>query len=183
MAAALVAAGLLAPANGRAQGLTQEEALRLAFPGADSVARRTAYLEDEDLARAGALAGREAGIESGIVTHYVAYEGAVPSGVAYFDAHRVRTLPEVLMVVVGPGDRVRRVEVVRFSEPPEYMAPASWLGQFEDRALEASLAHRRGIANMTGATLTARAATAAVRRVLALHTVIAPLSAKGGETP
>ena len=179
--AAAVALGSPPPASG--QGITQEEALRLAFPEADSVVRRTAYLDDGQLSQARALAGREAAVESGVVVHYVAFQDGKPYGVAYFDAHRVRTLPEVLMVVVGPDARIRRVEVVRFSEPPEYLPPEGWLRQFHRRTLDSELSHKTGIANITGATLTARAATAAARRVLALHQIIAPVSTGGGGRP
>lgn len=171
---AMASAAFGPPAPAYAQTLTQEEALRLAFPGADAVERRTAYLDDAQVARARSLAGPEAEIESEIVTYYVAREGEAVLGVAYFDAHRVRTLPEVLMIVVGPDGRIRRIEVVRFSEPPEYLPPGGWLRQFDGRALDAELSSKGGIANITGATLTARAATAASRRVLALHQVIAP---------
>jgi len=165
-----------APGRASAQTLTQDEALRLAFPGADAVERRTAYLDDAQLARARALAGSDADVESGVVVHYVAIRGGAPLGAAYFDAHRVRTLPEILMIVVGLDHRVRRVEVVHFSEPPEYLPPAGWLGQFKNRALDGELSQQRGIANITGATLTARAVTSAARRVLALHQVIAPFA-------
>lgn len=162
-----------APSGLAAQTLSQDEALRLAFPGAD-IQRRTAYLDAGQLSRASELAGSEAEVESGVVTYYVAARGGVHVGVAYFDAHRVRTLPEILMIVVGADHRIKRIEVVRFSEPPEYLPPGGWLGQFTDRALDADLSHKRGIANITGATLTARAVTSASRRVLALHQVIAP---------
>lgn len=163
-----------------AQTLTQEAALRLAFPGADGVERRTAYLDDDQLARAAELAGREAEVTSGVITYYVAAKDGIPLGVAYFDVHRVRTLPEVLMIVVDTDHRVRRVEVVRFAEPPEYLAPAGWLAQFQGRPLDTALSVKGSVANITGATLTARAATAAVRRVLALHRVIAPFGEEGG---
>jgi hypothetical protein len=158
----------------RGQTLTQEEALELAFSGADSIVRRTAYLDQADLERAGQLAGEEARPDASVLSYYVALRGTQPMGVAYFDAHRVRTLPEILMVVVDPEARIRRIEVVRFSEPPEYRPPEGWLELFEDRSLDADLAHKRAIPNMTGATLTARAATLATRRVLALHAVIEP---------
>lgn len=118
-------------------------------------------------------------IESSIVTHYVAYHGGHGVGVAYFDAHRVRTLDEVLMVVIEPGARVRRVETVSFREPPEYEAPEGWLRLFDARRLDDDLVVRRAIPNITGATLTAGAVTRAVRRTLAIHAVIDPLGERG----
>jgi hypothetical protein len=177
---AACAAGVGALAGGgraAAQELTQEEALRLAFPQGARVERRTAYLERSQLAQARELAGREAEIESTVVSYYVGYEGNRPLAVAYFDAHRVRTLPEVLMVVVDPQGRLQRVELLRWAEPPEYAPPGRWLAQFLGRVLDDDLSERRGIAGITGATLTTRAVTRAARRVLALHAVIDPFDA------
>ena len=171
---AAVVAASLAPAVASAQTLTQDGALDLAFPGAD-FERRTAYLGDVTLDSAARLAGPDVPIEATVVTYYVARRGGEAVGVAYFDAHRVRTLPEVLMVVVGRDDRILRVESVSFHEPPEYRAPDGWLRQFSDGGLDEDLSLKGRIANITGATLTAGAASRAVRRSLALHAVIDPL--------
>jgi len=173
-AAWLAVVASAAPAAG--QTLTQDEALALAFPDADRVERRTAYLDDAELARAAELAGPGVEVPSAVVTFYVAMRAGAPDGVAYFDAHRVRTLSEVLMVVVGADDRIRRLEVVSFREPPEYRPPAGWLGQLLDRPLEDALSLRGDIAGITGATLTALAVTRATRRALALHEVIDPFA-------
>lgn len=155
--------------------LNQQEALRLAFPGATSIERRTAFLGDKDAVAARELAGRGVEIKDGVVTYYVGKRGQAPLGVAYFDVHRVRTLPEVVMVVVTPRATVERIEILRFSEPPEYRAPDGWLDQFEGKNLSPTLSTRGSIIGMTGATLTSEAITRAARRVLALHRVIAPL--------
>lgn len=167
---------LLLPA--RAEGqllLTQQEALRLAFPEPARIERRTAFLEPGQQAGAQRLAGHGTKVAKGVVTYYVGTRDGRPLGVAYFDVHRVRTLPEVVMVVVSPEARVERVEVLKFAEPPQYLAPDGWLAQFEGERLTDEVSLRRGIANITGATLTAEAVTGAVRRVLALHQVIRPL--------
>jgi len=96
-------------------------------------------------------------------------------GVAYFDAHIVRTLNEVLMVAIGPEDRILSIEVVAFAEPPEYRAPERWLDLFEGKSWEEDLSLRGDIPNLTGATLTTRAAIRTVERILALHRVLDPL--------
>ena len=85
----------------------------------------------------------------------------------------MRTLQEVVMVAIDSQDRVIRVETMRFQEPPNYRAPGR-MTQFIDRALDRDLSQKGDIATITGATLTARAVTAAVRRVMALHLVIDP---------
>lgn len=161
--------------------LTQEEALRLAFPEPATIERSTAYLGEADLEAARRLAGSDVEIHQRVVTYYVGRLGDRALGVAYFDAHRVRTLREVLMIVVSAEGHIDRIEILKFSEPPEYRAPHSWLGQLEGKALTEDLALKKGIVNMTGATLTSRAITRAARRVLALHQVIRPLGLSGAE--
>ena len=159
----------------QAQVLTQEQALAMAFPDADDVERRTAYLDEAQLEEARVLAGSSVEIESTVVTYYVGMKGGQASAVAYFDAHIVRTLDQVLMVVVGPDARIRRIETVSFREPPEYRAPEGWLELFHDRPLTSELSVRGDVPTLTGATLTALAVSDAARRVLALHQVVLPL--------
>lgn len=149
--------------------VTVDEVLKLAFPGCE-VARRTAFLTPEQVRRAKDLSGAE--VPSALVNYYVATRAGQPAGTAYFDTHRVRTLPETLMIVVDPAGRVARIEMVSFREPEDYIPRGIWYEQFRGKALGPDLQLKRGIRPVTGATLTARATTDAVRRVLALHKVI-----------
>lgn len=149
--------------------LSVDEALRLAFSGSE-VARRTAYLTQEQVRRARALAGVE--VPGALVTYYQAKRAGRLVGTAYFDTHRVRTLPETLMIVVDPQGKVVRLEVISFREPEEYLPRGVWYEQFRGESLDRDLQLKRDIHPVTGATLTARATTDAVRRVLALHQVI-----------
>lgn len=151
--------------------ITVEEALAQAFPDA-TTERQTLFLSDDQRTRAEKACGAE--VSSALATRYVAHrqDGAV-LGWAYLDTHRVRTLPETLMIVLGADGAVRRVEVVTFREPLEYMPREGWYGQYEGQRLDEDLALKREIRPVTGATLTARATTEAVRRVLAIHAVVA----------
>ena len=149
--------------------LSVDEALALAFPDA-AVVRETLFLTEEQRREAGEQSGVE--IPGALITRYVASDrNGATVGFAYLDTHRVRTLPETLMVAVGADGRVARVEVVVFREPLEYMPREGWYRQFDGEALDDELAVKRGIRPVTGATLTARATTEAVRRVLAIHRV------------
>ena len=156
--------------------LTQEEALRLAFPPPVTVERRTAFLDEDDISEVKRLTEPAESEGRSVVTYYIGQMGDEPLGAAYFDAHRVRTLQEVLMVVVDTDGRVARIVVLGFAEPPEYMPPDGWLELFSGRGLDDGTSTRRDIPLITGATLTARATTGAVRRSLALHEVIHPFS-------
>jgi Na+-translocating ferredoxin:NAD+ oxidoreductase RnfG subunit len=116
-------------------------------------------------------------VAQSVVSYYVATRDEKPVGVAYFDSHRVRTVNQVLMIVLRPDDRISGIEVLRFAEPPEYKPGEPWLAQFQGKALSPKLSLRGDIAMMTGATLTSNAVTRAARRVLALHHQIRPFAA------
>lgn len=172
----VVSAALSAPVGpaGAQVLMTQKEALELAFAGPEAVERRTAYLSEEEIARIDGLAETSRRVSRAVVSYYVGrLEDGLPAA-AYFDAHRVRTLQEVLMVVVDAHGRVSRIEVLGFAEPPDYLPPEGWLELFSGRALESGTSTRGDIPILTGATLTSHAVSDAVRLSLALHEVIQP---------
>ncbi len=173
-----LAATLGAPVEADSQVLlTQEQALAIAFPEPAAVERRTAFLSEEELADVNRLAEPAGRSRRSVVTYYVGFDGERPMGAAYFDAHRVRTMQEVLMVVVSPDGLVSQIEVLGFAEPPEYMAPDGWIELFTGRGLDERTSTRGDIPLITGATLTAHSTSGAVRRSLALHEVIRPFAA------
>ncbi len=149
--------------------LTQEEALKLAFPGA-VVVRRTAFLTEAETRDVAALSGGPA--PSALAVAYVATKEGHLVGTAYFDTHVVRTLPETLMVVITPAGTIARIEILSFSEPEDYLPRPHWYAQFPGKGLDDELSIKRGIRPVSGATLTARATAEAARRVLALHQVL-----------
>ena len=149
--------------------LSQEEALKLAFPGA-TVERQSIFLTESEVSEVAKLAGGPR--PSALSAAYAATKDGKLVGTAYFDTHVVRTLAETLMVVVTPSGAIGRIEVLSFSEPEEYMPREHWYAQFPGKALDDELSVKRGIRAVSGATLTARATTEAARRVLALHQVV-----------
>lgn len=148
---------------------TQSEALERAFPGAQ-VERIGHVLTEAQLAKAAGLAGAK--LPSALVAAYEARRDGQLVGTAYFDAHRVHSQQETLMIVVDPDGRVADLQVLAFAEPPKYLAPSAWMKQFLGRALDDRLRLKQDIQGITGATLTARATTKAVRRTLAIHAVL-----------
>ncbi len=149
--------------------LTVGEALEMAFPECE-IERQTIYLTEAQKTNAGGLARLP--IRSLIVYPYVAVKEGRIAGVAYFDSHIVRTLSETIMVAIDRNDRVQRVELLVFNEPPEYIPPDAWYRLFPGQRLDDRLAVNRGIRGILGATLTTRSTTDAVRRMLAIHHVI-----------
>ncbi|MPY89500.1 MAG: FMN-binding protein [Luteitalea sp.] len=155
--------------------ISREEALKLAFPGA-TIVSTTVFLADAQQARAAKLAGEA--LPSPLVARYVARVDGRVVGRAYVDTHVVRTKRESLLISLDASGRVRRIDVTAFLEPPEYQAPSRWLEQYHDRSLGPELSLQRGIRVITGATLTAIATNAAIRRVLAIDQVLEPAAEK-----
>lgn len=149
--------------------LTREEALALAYPGAAFAAERL-FLTTEQRKRASAAAGVE--LTSSLVARYVATIDGRLAGRAYVDTHTVRTKKQTLLVSLDAAGKVKRVDVTAFLEPHEYQAPQPFLNQYRDRTLTEDLRLQRAIRPIAGATLTAVAATDAVRRVLAIDSVL-----------
>lgn len=149
---------------------SREEALGRAFPPPAKVERRTFFLTDSEKERASRASRSK--IDSALVVAYVARGPSGPVGTGYFDTHTVRTMPETLLVTVRPDGTLSAVEVVAFNEPEDYLPRRGWLKLFSGRRLDDELAVGRGLAHVTGATLTTRVIADAVRRVLAIHSIL-----------
>lgn len=156
--------------------MTVQQALDAAFPSPAKVERKILYLDDEQARRAAAQAGVP--VEARVVPYYVGTSAGRVTGFAYFDTHLVRTLPETVLVLIGPDGALQRIDILSFDEPEDYLPGRRWLDQFPGREPE-DLGTSRGIRALTGATLSARAITQAAKRVLVLHRLfVAPPSAK-----
>jgi hypothetical protein len=162
---------LLAASPAGAAGLTQPEAIALAFPGA-KIERREHFLTEAQQAQVKTLAGTE--LKTRFVVGYEARREGELVGVAFFDTHVVRTLPETVMVAISSKGLVVRLEVVQFREPDEYRAPAAWTKQLEGKGLTPGFSLKAEIHPLSGASLTATALVDASRRVLALFQLLYP---------
>ena len=146
-----------------------EEALKLAFPGCET-SSETRYLTDAQIARAKELSHGE--VTSPLVVRYRAVCKGKTAGFGYTDTHRVRTHPETLLIIVDGEGVLRKIEMLSFEEPQDYIPKGEWYRQFQDQPLTNELELKRRIPPVTGASLTARATTQAARRVLAIDQVL-----------
>jgi len=168
----LLLASLLAAAGGAA--MTREQALAHAFgKDAKPISTRWWWSEEqrEQLADLAGVDTRDVAAKH--VAWHTAKSGA-DATTAWFDARKVRTKKQILMVVVAADGTVDEVVVTAFGEPHEYLASQRWLEQFEGHALDEDLALKKDIHGITGATLTAQSTVAAVREALAAHAVAYP---------
>ena len=149
--------------------ITREEALKAAFPGAE-IRSRVIFLTDQEKQEVRTISGTEVITE--LVASYTAILNGKEVGRAYLDTHVVRTKKESLLVILNPDRTLKRVEVVAFLEPPEYLPSERWYQQFEGKTLNDNLKLERDIHSVTGATLTAKATTDAVRRMMAIDSLV-----------
>jgi Na+-translocating ferredoxin:NAD+ oxidoreductase RnfG subunit len=152
-----------------ARMITRDEALKLAFPGAQ-IQSSIVFLTDAEVSEVAKKTGEP--VPSPLIARYVVMQEGKEVGRAYLDTHTVRTKKESLLVILTPDGKVKRVEVVAFLEPPEYQPNERWYQQFEGKELNPDLQLNRAIHPVTGATLTARATTVAVRRILAIDSLL-----------
>ena len=150
--------------------LARDEALHLAFPDAERVEPRDVVLTAEQHQHIEKLAG--ARLDSDLVTIYVAWKAGQPSAYAVFDTHTVRTFPETFLVVLTADGAVSGAHILAFHEPEEYMPTDRWLERFKGQRLSEDLQVGRGVAAITGSTLSTRAVTSGIRRVLAIWDVV-----------
>lgn len=175
MAALLACLLALLPARVGARVLmTREAALAQAFGVEARVEARTVYLTPDQVTRVEQAAGAK--LASPRAVAYRAAVGDSLVGTAYLDTHPVRSQMETIMIVITPAGKVAAVEVLAFNEPDDYLPPPRWLERFDGRALSKDLKPGLALPSLAGATLTARAVSAAVRRTLALHAVLAQLA-------
>jgi hypothetical protein len=164
----LLAALLLLAGTAEARVLlTQDEALKLAFPAPQTVERRTLYLDEAQAARAAHEAGVP--VEVRVVPYYVGSQEGHVTGYAYFDTHLVRTFPETILVRLRPDGAIAAIDIVAFDEPDEYRTTPRWLQQFQGQGGPESGDLGTKIRSLSGATLSARAVTEAAKRIVTLH--------------
>lgn len=172
-AAIVILSLVLAPVLAKAQvRMTREEALKATFSGS-VVERKTAFLTDEEVRSIQSEA--RAKVESKVLTYYVARDGKKLAGVSFFETSVIRSMPATYMVTVDPDSTIRSVEILAFYEPDDYEPPDRWLRQFDGKNASDDLFLKRGIQNISGATLTAQTLSDAARRLLASYIhVVAP---------
>ncbi len=156
---------------------TREEALTMLFPGA-SIRSERIFLTKQQLKEIVELAKVDA--PSSLIVRYSVSRDGKEIGRAYPDTHVVRTKKETLLICLNESGEVQRVEVTAFLEPLEYLVDKSWYEQFQNKTLSPEMNLQRAIRPVAGATLTARAANQAVRRVLAIDQILEEIR---GNTP
>lgn len=147
----------------------QDEALMHAFPDSATIERRVLFLTDEQTNAIQEMAKTK--LESKIVTYYEGSRQDSVLGYVFFGTETVRTKPATFMTVLQADGSINYVEILAFYEPMDYLPIPKWFTQFIGKSMDQALWPRRGIHNVSGATLSVRAITFGVRKVLATYEI------------
>ena len=109
--------------------MAQEEALRVAFSGAEVVDRRAVLLDEVQAREAETLGGGP--LPSRLATLFTATSSAEPLGVGVFDSAADASFELAVLVAFHPDLRVRSVVVARYDGPTKYVPEAAWLSGLE----------------------------------------------------
>ena len=150
---------------------TIPSALEKVFGTEVKIERKTLFLTENQLKAAGELTSTPVK-QSALLTVYIVRNKSKIIGYAYIDAHVVRTMQETVMIVVDTSAQVKRIMVLSFNEPHEYLPSDRWLAQYSGKPLSPALSLKGDIQMLTGATLSARAIDQSTRRILAIHKVV-----------
>lgn len=160
---------LAIPAPGyTAQYMTVEQAMGLAFPGAEEFAPMRVTLQAAqwsaiDRETTAPVAAREP-------RAWIATAAGETLGYVYVDEVLGKQLYITYAAAVGPDGEVLRVEILEYRETHGYeVRNKRWLAQFTGKGSDSALQLGRDIKNISGATLSCRHVTQGVRRLLAIH--------------
>ncbi len=170
LAAALGALGwlLIRPSLGYPVSyLTPQEALRKLMPQAERFEEVTVRLDAGQKKKAEASLGKR--IRSESYRFWTGQAGAGPVGTAVLLNVIGKERPITFLVAVSPAGEVMGVEVLIYRESQGYEIRAKrFMDQFTGKTLQSPLKLGRDIDAISGATLSARSTTFAVKKALAL---------------
>ncbi len=148
---------------------TKEHALWRVFPNA-TIIEKNFFLSDDQKAQVEKLSKSK--LTSPLILYSEIFDNKKLIGYAFFDKHKVRTMPETLMIALNASGQIKSIRILRFSEPKDYLVPARWLALFEKKDLDESLWLKQAIPVVSGSTLSSWAVLKSARTALAFYKVV-----------
>ncbi len=147
-----------------------DKALRESFSHSITFIKKSLYLTNKQTSHL--KEQHKIVIDSRLIPRYKISRDQQTIAYAYIDTHRVRTLDETILVVIDLKNKIKRIEIISFSEPLEYLPNERWLQQFYGIKKMSRLYVGKEIHPMIGSSLTADAVTSSVRRIHLIHQLV-----------
>lgn len=146
--------------------LTEEQALRIAFPAGAAVEKKVVSFSAEQRAAIGKAASRKD--VPGTFRYFVGLRGGEPVGYAVIEDCPGKIQPITYMVATDVAGTIRAVEILAFRESRGgEVRQAGWREQFVGLDAASPLRVGTDIRNIAGATISCRSVTDGVRLQLA----------------
>jgi Na+-translocating ferredoxin:NAD+ oxidoreductase RnfG subunit len=148
--------------------LTKQEAMTVAFPGADNVQKVRKWLNDDHRKAIRELSHVE--IKEKWFTFYEGQKNGQPMGHMLIDHIIGKSFPITFMTVINLDGTVRDVEILVYREPRGWEVKyPSFMSQFFGRNAQSDF---REINSITGATLSVNAITKGVKKAVSAYQVL-----------
>jgi thiamine biosynthesis lipoprotein len=146
--------------------LTEAEALRVAFPGADRVEKKLVAFAKEKREVIARKAGRQAA--PGIFRYFVGTRAGETIGYAVIEDCLGKSEPITYLVAIDADRRIRCVEILAYREARgSEVRQSGWREQFVGKRAESPLRVGTDVRNIAGATISCRSVTDGIRLQLA----------------
>ncbi|MDH5763446.1 MAG: FMN-binding protein [Nitrospinota bacterium] len=166
-----VAALVLGLMSGNASALdvsSKEEAVKMAFSGADKIVKKRIRLTTPQRAAIGKLSTQV--VRDKTMSFYSGIKGGQNMGYAVVERVTNRSWSISYMVVMNADGTVKDVEVLNYEGARNWgVQYESWLKQFFGMKADSDY---RSISGITGATISVRTITAGVQKIAAAYQVI-----------
>ena len=150
--------------------ISKDEALKLAFPGSDTIDKKSFFLKPEQIVAIEKLSKTK--VDSKLFLLYIGKKDGQPTGYAAIDTHTVRTKSQTILVVINPDGSLKYTEILAFFEPLEYKPTESWIDLFKDKKITNGIKIGYDIPNISGATLSSNSTANAVKKILAVFEIV-----------
>lgn len=148
--------------------LTKEQALALAFPGADKVESEKKWLTPEQMAEIAKLSDQP--VTENRITYFIGMKAGKPMGYLVMDHVIGKSYPINFMVLLSPDGKVQNVEIMVYREPQGWEVRfKSFLQQFFGKDASSDF---KDINSITGATISVRSVTKGVRKAVVAYKVL-----------
>ncbi|MGE5839391.1 MAG: FMN-binding protein [Deltaproteobacteria bacterium] len=161
--------------------LTKEQALKEVFPPEFQIKAETVRLSGDTLKKVmdrlgGSLVFEQEGSESAKVAaetsveFQIAESGGEVKGVAIIDVQPGKWGPVEFITAIDTQGQVRRVRVMSYQEERgRPIAQASFMNQYRGMSSKSALEVGKDVTGISGATISSRAATFAVKKAIVLY--------------
>jgi len=161
-------AGMMASSSWALDVSSKEEALKLAFPGAEKIVKKRLFLKDSQRAAIAKICKRS--MPNKRINFYIGYKGGQPMGYATLETVTNRTWPISYIVVMNSDGTIQDVEVLNYQGARNWGVQAeSWLKQFFGKNADSDFSSPTGI---TGATVSVRTINKGVHCAVASYKVL-----------